>query len=176
MAASQAERGVTSYKDVLLRCEQESDAIRAHFPGGVAALHKAALADLRPVPWKWRKADESNESEWIPGGAFRQIIRSKRDGPGAGPEGPNDELRNWFDRAGSLREVVRICERHGPDVLVGFEGGRGALRRATYSYLVGRDAYKWDWTLHPVGAKDMSNWIGGDEFLAILRESGHLPD
>lgn len=75
---------------------------------------------------------------------------------------------NYVDKD-LFRAIVRRCERDGADVLVGFNGGRSALRATSVGDLAAR-MYKWDRAERPIGPKTASNWIPGDEFLEILRE------
>lgn len=172
--------GTTSFDDVLNRCRTIDPApIEVHFDGGIAALEAEPLAGLRPRPFKWRTVAETNAADeaWIMGLRFRQIVLAKRQRDSAHlATGPNSELKNWFYKASSLAEMVRICQRQGSSILVGFEGGRSALRRSTAASLRAREYYKWDWAdmAQQSGVKNMSNWLPGDEFIANLREIGDL--
>jgi hypothetical protein len=75
---------------------------------------------------------------------------------------------NYVDRV-PFRAIVRIARTHGDAVLVGFNGGRAALRKAQSSELLARE-YKYDWSSHPVGVKVVANWLPGAEFVRILAD------
>ena len=162
---------MTSLDDLLQRCRR-NPGLFVHFPGGSDELARTSLAKLRPLPFKW-KLEDPDGSDWIDGSHFLQLVLRKRRGHAASTRSlPNEGLINYADKAGSLTEIVSICEQQGAAVLVGFEGGRSALRRASAADLRARQFFKWDWTDRPIGVKDRSNWIPGDEFLAILDAAG----
>jgi hypothetical protein len=166
-----ASRGqFTSFDDVMRRCATTGSHILVEFKGGIDELVATPLEKVRPMPIRWRdRGGDAEDGDWVRGDRFRQVINAKRTGvAGAPATGRNDDLKNYFDKAGSLAEMLRICEREGASVLVGFEGGRGALRRAKRPALLARQFYKWDWVDRPTGIKDHSNWIPGDAFAAIV--------
>jgi hypothetical protein len=61
-------------------------------------------------------------------------------------------------------QIITKCLDKGDEILVGFEGGVGALKSAEISYLQTR-RYKWDNTECGKGTKDARNWIKGSAFL-----------
>ncbi|HXK32649.1 MAG TPA: hypothetical protein VNM91_01375 [Dehalococcoidia bacterium] len=165
----------TSFEDISARCRQHGASIVVHIVGGLPALQRAELTSLRPLPFTWCSDAEAHaqDDDWVPGDLFRAVLHGKRRIDAASiSTGPNEDLKNWYDKAWSLNEILAICERHGAQVVVGFEGGRAALRRSTPASLQSRSYYKWDWADRPTGVKDKSNWIPGDEFHAIVREIG----
>lgn len=157
-------------------CRARGRNIWVQFEGGTEALERAPLAQLRQMPFRWTDIPQDGRG-WIDGEVFRAITSSQKRGVAtqAFGTGRNEDLKNYYDRASSLGEMLRICDREGDRILVGFEGGRGALRRSTPPVLQARQFFKWDYLAHPVGIKDHSNWIRGDEFAAIVRGlGGHI--
>lgn len=167
-------RITTSFDDALAQCQISPEGLEVWFEGGLKLLQQTPLALLRPLPLTLRASEsDADDPEWIVARRFRQEILLKRKSAAAPlATGRNDELKNYYDMARSLSEIVGVCRTHGSSVMVGFEGGRSALRRATMGYLTGRPWYKWDWCDRPIGVKDMSNWIAGDEFLDVATKSG----
>jgi hypothetical protein len=162
---------VTKFEDIMRRCHGEGGlGIEVEFAGGEAALVPLTLQQLRPMAFKWRQRGDASGPDWIGGDRFRQLVREKQTMTSAPPAVTTRGGANYYDKAGSLGEMTGICRTHGAGVIVGFEDGRGALRRSTPAALKARQFYKWDWTDHPTGVKHMSNWIPGGEFLAILAE------
>ena len=169
-----AQLGVTSLDDVLHLCKSEPFGVYVYFTGGVDALRLADRGSIANGAFRWQRAAERPGDDWITGQKFREVVRQKPT-PAASVETHDSELINWAERGQDFATVVRIARQHGDTVLVGFEGGAGALRRAERAYLQSRE-WKYDWADHPRGKKDLSNWIAGVAFLALLAESGAIAD
>jgi hypothetical protein len=67
-----------------------------------------------------------------------------------------------------LNETLRMCEREGKAVQIGFTGGVRAVEGETPERLE-RRKFKWDRVQNSIGRKDRSNWIAGDRFLGVIR-------
>lgn len=120
--------------------------------------------------------------DWIPAADFVAILQGKRTTnvelppPSTRPRStatPSDRVN--YASASTWAETVRICRREGAHVVVGVYGGRPTLREMDAGKLRAR-TFKWDYVDRPTGNKVRANWIPGDEFLAILEETGVLAD
>jgi hypothetical protein len=149
--------------------------------GGRRALAALSKDELRQQQFTIvEDAAMPANDDWVAAADFVSILEGKRT--------TNVELTPPATRPGSAAvpsarvnyagtatytEIVRISRREGARVVVGFDGGRRALRESDGGKLRAR-TFKWDWVDRPTGVKTASHWIPGDEFLAILEEIGAL--
>jgi len=74
--------------------------------------------------------------------------------------------QNYFDKC-SYNDIIKLCSKEGSNIIVGFAGGRNALKVADHIDLEKR-IFKWDYVESSKGKKNKSNWIYGDEFNQIV--------
>ncbi len=74
--------------------------------------------------------------------------------------------QNYFDKC-SYDEIKKLSSKEGSKIIIGFTGGRNALKVADDVELEKR-IFKWDYVESSKGKKNKGNWIYGDEFYQIV--------
>lgn len=93
-----------------------------------------------------------------------RLIQLDGDTRGKRNNQPETSDRDNYQARLNYNEIIDQCQKHGDKILVGFEGGVGALKSAQMSSLENRK-YKWDFVEGGKGTKDARNWIKGNAFL-----------
>ena len=84
----------------------------------------------------------------------------------------NSRPKRW---QGTLKfdEMVKFCQRHGNDIVIGFTGGRTKFASTPLLELQNRSHYKWDYANNMIG-KNGADWLLGTTVLELLNLSHNL--
>jgi len=81
--------------------------------------------------------------------------------------------KNW-EGTFKFEEMVKFCQAHGDEIIIGFNGGKSQLATKSLSYLENRLHYKWDY-VNNIAGKKLSDWISGSQVIRILRRHNKYP-
>jgi hypothetical protein len=173
--------GGINYKDklplqeILNLIKTRGDSIVIGFSGGRNGLENSHLAYLEQRLFKWDDVNLGSGVKdlrnWIPGKTFVWVIERK-----AARQEQIHQVRvvkkatrsvNWSGTC-KFHEMVRLCQEHGDDILIGFTGGKAAFGNASVEALKNRPHYKWDWASRPA-KRNRADWLLGRTVLDLLK-------
>ena len=156
------------------RCRQLGRLVSVQVDGAEAALIAADAATLKARRFtlvlkpKSAITGAAATQDWVDGASFELSVRRLISMPSSSVRATPYRGAN-YDGTFTFTEMLAACREHGEKIVIGFDGGRAALRRARSEYLRTRD-YKYDWADSPSGRKDAANWFTGAEFLKMLAD------